>query len=1680
MIKPLLKIIPALSGNAKLACDITDYEKISDDEFVGISRVGHIYPLTSKFYQKYIDVSFLNGSWEYDISKFYNGGYSDTFYNDVFSFDKNNILYLNNTNNVISDRNTDYCFGCKRVSFDKTGYQFNFFAPFYCDSKNDLPDAFKIDIDLQSDGIYHCSKTIYFDFTKQYKYNHFNAYINRYFAKIDDNVIYMLPNTKQAVYYGIDVWLGGFNKYIDNIISKIYTEETTINEYDKCICDGFKRNNLIMRQIMPLSFYFNISDILTDTEKIRYKNAKLSIKGEYIKNDKQLPFYMIDDNYTNLNISALQIDTNSGEYAYKYISDNVFSFSDKLAVRTDNVLEYKFNNKINKEYNRWKLKYSSDENPYYTNTNYNFSKAQNLTALYYEYPQNYYWGSLFCNTYNNEINLLLPLGENIKNYYSDNNDYLLRKYNTSMNNYISSWFDMTDELSIENIIEHTNWADVHPDNKILYKGILYNFNSIYDNTNISSRINKFAILTYVDDSTLYSKDNIKNYIHSNYCLQNNIINEINVDIISTDYLSNVSLRKNLYDINNQQKNYKFNIDEYFTYNTNGEGTFVELESLGIDFYETNRYYDITDIDSIAYGKIEQTDIVEGLELLPITYITNIIDNDRLLPILQVNSSIYISYNNGIPTQLSRLNYTDEKRSSYLFYQKHKFVPGWVVDEINTTENIDPDKLKNKEYIYYPNYSFNNYQVSNVFVKCDRHNLFYGNKTTIDHIDSDNDVLYVDPYKIKEKLENYNSLSGNLYIKDISNSYITLSNFNDSKNIFLFVTDSNKQIILDKLSYTTTYAMQEKYNYSKFNIENVITNINAIYITKQEYEDISEVSYSKLVNIDNTWIKQTFTYYIPNGEVITAFTYNFDYTDTIITNNVEFDVNPTKNSTYISGYMYVSNIEKNNINNEYSLYLTDITNKNNEIRISCATENELMIYAYKCGAASFINGSYINNQNCIGTYMWRKSYIYAEYDYQGYYLYSFPQNVITKISNLTYIANYDKDSDIYSYSVNNCISKDIDFSIETYYITDPKTQKKYCPDYSGHQISVYNPNLPDNEIYVKNILFEIKDTQKLYGKFMNTFHLLIFIKYINQYAIDKNNSIIDNESVGEKININDYIYIKKTVVLKSAKNNNIDIKHIYIPVSSKYGETNLLTILNNPQKYLFSIKGESEVFELYFKKEFIKINKSIFDNVISLNTNHYKDLYIYRLEKNNDSLKDIKYVSIDNVEDSTYVSYCSLYYTTYYNSYSIVPLFDNVLKQQMESTVIYNSYILNMISDVNFIDKTTYSNITTLYRYNMPNKLCLIDVSNIPYVNDKLEYRYIFNTSYQSFIYNKCKEIINTYSYTTKDNKGNMINVYVPEKNQISYTYYSDNIETFDKNPSISTSFVNIVNTEHIDFDKFRINTYSYNGNVYGFYINKVSLQNVNTIFNLTFTDFTNVKYFTMVNGKSIINNHKYLTKVFKNLLPVIKHNVLNQLYNIPILNYQYKTMFNKKYKNVLSNNGDNLLSITKNNIDSITLYRYYDSIVPYIFPTVNLYDEYALKTKAIKDIPFDTNIYQHTINIYNYPGIRVYRDENNFETLKQIEYKFFNDNQFINLETNFDIFIGDELSEIELLEYQEDNKIIDKFELYINRNRKNKFTKDEILFLYNKYTVILASNSEKLNDDYSGKLYSLIYKFSLK
>ena len=83
MIKPLLPVIPALSGNIKLGCELDKYTQIDNNTFSAICRKGNLYPLSSNMFQSSIGVSLLHSSWEYDITKFYNI-YSDIFFENTF------------------------------------------------------------------------------------------------------------------------------------------------------------------------------------------------------------------------------------------------------------------------------------------------------------------------------------------------------------------------------------------------------------------------------------------------------------------------------------------------------------------------------------------------------------------------------------------------------------------------------------------------------------------------------------------------------------------------------------------------------------------------------------------------------------------------------------------------------------------------------------------------------------------------------------------------------------------------------------------------------------------------------------------------------------------------------------------------------------------------------------------------------------------------------------------------------------------------------------------------------------------------------------------------------------------------------------------------------------------------------------------------------------------------------------------------------------------------------------------------------------------------------------------------------------------------------------------------------------------------------------------------------------
>ena len=1600
MFKSLLKVIPALSGNCKLSCVLNNYQKSdnSNDEFIATSRYGYIYPLSTDMHQKIFDISFLNSSWEYDVCKFYNSGYSDVFFKDTFSFDKNNLLKYNLDGNVVNDRNTNIEFGCKRISYIKTGKQLSFFAPFYCDNVNDLPDYFKIDITINTDKLYSIKKSIKVDLTENSK-NYLNLYLKRYFSKIDDNVIYMMPDTKQAVYYGIDVLYGGFNKYKDNLISKIFTEETTINGYDACITNGFKRNNLIIRQIMPLAFMFSIDDILSEYELKQYRNSELVIKGQYYKNDTPLDFYILDDNYESLAVPVLKVNKNTGKLEYQYTNNNLLALNTDLCIRTDNAFEYRFSNKLNKSYNRWKLKYSSDEYPYITNTNYNFSKNQGLYNLYYEYPQNYHWSTLFCNVDDNEINLLLPFGDNYNNYYNNNNtQYLVNKYMLSLNNYINNWFDMTYSINIEDIVKNTEWGDVWGDNKIFYKGLLYDFNNMYKENIVTDKIDKFAILFYINDYSLLDNSNIENVVYSKHSVSKSSLNNISLNLYTDNgELSTSSSLYNLLVDDNTSYNMTIDTNDYFTYNSYGAGQYVELEDLGIDFYENNRYIDALEVKSnfkkhnINYN-IDNI-IITGYEYLPITYVNSVIyknyNNDNIKCLLNTdNDNIYYCYNStDEKIQLSKNPITDidsNIQNEYIFLQKHELISVSDAEEIlSNYDNITLDDFTNN-YIYYPVYNIDaDKTIQDVFVELDPHNKFYGNTTSYFHIDSDADVLYVDPYNIKDKLDKYYKITGNLYIKGINDTNIILGNLYSDSSIKLNTEYNNKNYkdeILELLDYNNTYFT---YYDSEYKVNKYIKEINSIYIDKDEDSNI---------------------------------TYNIELHDNIIANNIVFEDNYTIGASYITGYFYVNNIDLS----ENTITLSDYNS--NTIKLKFDDEEQTKIYACYVGVMTYDNDIYIPNQNCIGTYMYKDSYIFTH-----------PQNVIKKIYNITYST--------ISNSNNTITIENNDYKFEILsYDTDI--------NYKDYNLTIHNEGIKEEDLNVSNIILSDNNTDTLYGRFMNMQHILLFTKYLKQYALD-----ISDKEYEESNNINDYIFIKKTVLKDT--DFGTKVRDAFIPISEVIGkENNIISCIENITNYLFkinyannSVDIDISKVELYFKKNFIKINKQIYDNVISINTNNYKDLYIYRLLNVSDIIKDIKFEK-NNAKTVSGT-------TRYTSSYSLTPLFDNVFYQKMEDTVIYKSYILNNITPVNYIDENR-NVVYNLYRYAAKDKLYLVNVTDIPEFSNASTYILSPKADVPSFIYDTKSDID-------------------------AYTYISSKIPTYDRLVSITSEYINVVDNSS-KYTDYKINTYTYNGVTYGFYLNSINIKNINNIFNISFLDYTDAKYFSKINGVSIINNHKYFTDMFKLIIPIIKYNMLNNLYSIPILNKQYKTSFPKKYKNAIKNIKNHIIYNKKNNNgkNTISLYRYYDNIIPNFIKCSTIYTEYLLKTTLLDKISFDTPIYREDSNIYNYKGIRVYSNNDTYETKKQLEYKYYNDSKFINLEPYFEIFIGNDLSYIDVIKYQENENIIKYFKNYINKYKNNKFSDTEILFLFNKYNIELSSVSEKLNDKHNNKIYSLTYKFNLK
>ena len=605
MFKPLLRTLPSLSGNIKLACEINDFKYEESNVYSTYIRSASLQPLQNNLYNRRINVNLLNGMWEHDVAKFYKH-YSNYFYktNHTFLYDDFMKLDLLSYNASNDSRNKDYEFGCKHISFNNTGYMLDFYAPIYVSNVEDLPEYFLIRFDFENGE----HKEMKVNISEESTLNYLKIYLEKYIHKINRNVAYFISNTGRMIYYGIDVNNGGLVDIEDTHMSKYFKKNTTINNFDSELCAGFMNNKLIMRQIIPLSYHFNVHDIFSSFDKKYFIGHRMKVTGHYYKNGIKCKFYDFDINYTNKYVIDAEYDKNSKvpvpirrsvNNAYYNIVDNesIFSLHEKY------IKQYYYTNAITPMYTSWKMLLSTDACPYISNLNYVYTNSSN--NIYGQFPKMFvkYDYEKYATLNGNDLEL-------------NKNEKL---FNNLQNTYMSNWYTLLDKyekVDYDDILNQMKYWFKVENNYAYYKGILYNF----ANCEHLNDIDYFAVFirpsveiiqtdyTSLYDMIILSDVKISAFTEQNYgdvCINEQIetVAEIDPKIYEHNDFDKKSIITDIYDLDN---NYEYSNHKILA-NANSAKPKVISENIITGKYTEDHLLNDNDIlDKEIYTTLETT------------------------------------------------------------------------------------------------------------------------------------------------------------------------------------------------------------------------------------------------------------------------------------------------------------------------------------------------------------------------------------------------------------------------------------------------------------------------------------------------------------------------------------------------------------------------------------------------------------------------------------------------------------------------------------------------------------------------------------------------------------------------------------------------------------------------------------------------------------------------------------------------------------------------------------------------------------------------------------------------------------------------------------------------------------------------------------------------------------------
>lgn len=744
---------------------------------------------------------------DYNIVNLVNISNEDnTWNNDIFL--ALNKLISNGDNNALYQKqliNYTKQFGATRIDnyISKSKYNVFFYAPIYVESIDDIPESFNISVYFKNDNIDEklIEKNIIVNISKE-KRCLLYKYIKNYITTTEENG---LPFNAFLKYE-----YKNNTKYINTKLSYLSLKNGNILEENKL---GYKTlnemaydNKHIIKQIIPISFLFNINDVLSKLELRQLNNVPVYVSANYVLNSIKFPL-------SNMFLNGLTYSN----YTYDW-KENIIKTYNETYQKSTNESIYMI---VNRE-NVWSLYNDIDL----------LDMSANKNIYYVNYINDYSDLILDIVTIDNVKYINVP--------FSDTYDHYTTEVLSQYDKYYSS--DLWKILNVNKTITDIN------NNYAYLNGIKYDINAILNYFDIDkSSISPLKYFT-IDFELIHddSKD---------------VVNDINNDI---EYVQEESYKI----INTNDDIYYTSLKELLidTYKKYGTRT---VYVLSIEHNENIKFIDIVHNSNklitlykndkiIVYKCIIDTIVEESIDITSNYYnttytTTTVAPTSNIINIFYTTQQLAINGNNTITLNDNIIESFKKNTGNIKFTDISKpydisIINGDLSFSIKINDNVTILK-RTKENTYAANVSINKNDINKIG-KSLPNICIYHNNVNINEMILTNDSIF--NYSRTKTSENESAIVISFINSPTMNKKYT-ANMKYKFNGITYTIQLNINVYTDVNKYNATYNQIIEYDYKishnmlTFKILTSYSSLNTLFITNSEDENIEKVH---IINYDN--------------------------------------------------------------------------------------------------------------------------------------------------------------------------------------------------------------------------------------------------------------------------------------------------------------------------------------------------------------------------------------------------------------------------------------------------------------------------------------------------------------------------------------------------------------------------------------------------------------------------------------------------------------------------------------------------------------------------------------------------------------------------------------------------------------------------------------------------------------